>query len=496
MKENSTLSEIINHRIQKLSKIKDSGIPSFAYSFKANGTIQEVFSDQDSWIGELVSLCGRIVSFRKMGKACFIHIQSAGDKMQLYVKTDNLPEGVYDSIVRNLDIGDIIGISGEVFLTKTNELSVRVGSLSILSKNIRPLPNLKEKDGETFFSFNDKESRYRNRHLDLITNPETRNIFIKRASIIKQIREILDKRNFLEVETPCLQPLYGGASARPFITHHNTLDRKLYLRIASELYLKRLIVGGFDRVYEIGKNFRNEGMDKSHNPEFTMLEFYEAYSDVNDMISLTEHIFKKIAKSFNQSEVKFNGSLIDMKSDFKICTMKELFEKHINVNPIDLNDKDLNKIADKYGIDKKEYSHRGKLIEKIFSNLIEPNLIQPTFVTEYPVEISPLARYKRDDDSYQYVERFELFISGLEFANSFSELNDSFDQEERLLKQQSILKKGDSEAQVFDKDFIEVLEAGMPPTGGVGVGVDRMVMLFTEKDSIKDVIFFPSMRDE
>ena len=496
MKEKSSLSDIINHRIQKLNQIKESKIESFGYSFKQNANIKDILLDQSGWLGKKVKICGRIIALRKMGKACFIHIQIDGDKIQLYVKTSNLEENVYDSIVRNLDIGDIVGVSGEVFLTKTSELSIRANSLVILSKNIRPLPNLKEKDGEAFFAFNDKELRYRNRHLDLITNPETRSVFIKRASIIKEIRDILDGKGFLEVETPCLQPLYGGASARPFTTHHNTLDKDLYLRIASELYLKRLIVGGFDKVYEIGKNFRNEGMDKSHNPEFTMLEFYEAYSDVNDMICITEDIFKKIAKKMNSSKFKFNGNLIDLNNDFNIFTMKDLFEKYIDVNPIDLNDSDLNSLADKHGIDKEKYAHRGKLIEKLFSNLIEPNLIQPTFVTEYPVEISPLARYKRDDSSNKYVERFELFISGLEFANSFSELNDSFDQKERLLKQQSMLKKGDDEAQVFDREFIEVLESGMPPTGGVGVGIDRMVMLFAEQDSIKDVIFFPSMRDE
>ena len=496
MKENSTLSEIINHRIQKLTKIKESKIPSFGYSFKTNSTIEQIFIDQDKWIDKEAKLCGRIISLRKMGKACFIHIQSAGDKIQLYVKTDNLKEGIYDSIVRNLDIGDIIGVYGIVFLTKTNELSVRATYLTILSKNIRPLPNLKEKDGETFFAFNDKELRYRNRHLDLITNPEAVDIFVKRAAIIKEIRKKLDSRGFLEVETPCLQPLYGGASARPFTTHHNTLDKDLYLRIASELYLKRLIVGGIDKVYELGKNFRNEGMDKSHNPEFTMLEFYEAYSDVNDMILLTQDIFKGIAEHFDVETLNFNGNSINLKADFRVCSMKDLFKRYIKINPIELSDQDLYKLAEKYDIDKNKYPHRGKLIEKMFSNLVEPNLIQPTFVTEYPVEISPLARYKRDDDSKKYVERFELFISGLEFANSFSELNDSFDQESRLLKQQSMLKKGDDEAQTFDKEFIEVLEAGMPPTGGVGIGIDRLVMLFTEKDSIKDVIFFPSMRDE
>tara|TARA_B100002051_G_C16745995_1_gene647694 strand:- start:7117 stop:8607 length:1491 start_codon:yes stop_codon:yes gene_type:complete len=496
VKDNSSLSDIMNHRIEKLDKIKDSNVPSFDYSFKTSVKIGQILSNQKEWLDKEVKICGRIVSLRKMGKACFVHIQSSDDKIQLYVRTDNLPEKIYDSIARNLDIGDIIGVTGEVFLTKTEELSIKATLLTILSKNIRPLPNLKEKDGETFFSFNDKELRYRNRHLDLITNPETRNVFISRAAVIKKTREILDNRGFLEVETPCLQPLYGGASAQPFKTHHNTLDRDLFLRIASELYLKRLIVGGLDKVYELGKNFRNEGMDRSHNPEFTMLEFYEAYSDISDMITITEIIFKEIANTFSKTHFNFNNHTIDLISPFNILTMKELFEKHAKVNPIELKDTDLDNFAIKHGIDKEKYPHRGKIVEKLFSNLVEPYLIQPTFVTEYPVEISPLARYKRGDDSNQYVERFELFISGLEFANSFSELNDPFEQKNRLLNQQKMLQKGDAEAQVFDKDFIEVLEAGMPPTGGVGIGIDRMVMLFTEQDSIKDVIFFPSMRDE
>ena len=496
MKDNSSLSDIMNHRIEKLDKIKDSNVPSFDYSFKTSVKIGQILSNQKEWLDKEVKICGRIVSLRKMGKACFVHIQSSDDKIQLYVRTDNLPEKIYDSIARNLDIGDIIGVTGEVFLTKTEELSIKATLLTILSKNIRPLPNLKEKDGETFFSFNDKELRYRNRHLDLITNPQTRNVFISRAAVIKKTREILDNRGFLEVETPCLQPLYGGASAQPFKTHHNTLDRDLFLRIASELYLKRLIVGGLDKVYELGKNFRNEGMDRSHNPEFTMLEFYEAYSDISDMITITEIIFKEIANTFSKTHFNFNNHTIDLISPFNILTMKELFKKHAKVNPIELNDNDLDNFAIKHGIDKEKYPHRGKIVEKLFSNLVEPYLVQPTFVTEYPVEISPLARYKRGDDSNQYVERFELFIAGLEFANSFSELNDPFEQKNRLLNQQKMLQKGDAEAQVFDKDFIEVLEAGMPPTGGVGIGVDRMVMLFTEQDSIKDVIFFPSMRDE
>ena len=496
MSENKSLSEIINFRIEKLNKIKESKIKSFPYNFKYSCKIIELIKNQKDWTDKEFKICGRIISMRKMGKASFINIQDSQSKIQLYVKTINLPELVYDDIVRNLDIGDIIGVSGVLFYTKTKELSVKVSDLTLLSKNIRPLPNLKEKDGKTFFSYEDKELRYRNRHLDLITNPEIKVVFSIRSLIVKIIRNFLDSHGYLEVDTPVLQPIYGGASAKPFSTFHNTLEQKLYLRIASELYLKRLIVGGIEKVYEIGKNFRNEGMDKNHNPEFTMLEFYESYSDLDDMIILTESLFNEIAKNMNKKTFNFNGHKIDFSKKFTNISMKDLFVEHLGVNVIRCNDEELENICNKNDINYKKYPHRGKVIEKIFSNLIEPKLIQPTFVTDYPVEISPLARYKRTDETNTYVERFELFIAGVEIANSFSELNDSFDQKERLLKQQKLLDKGDSEAQVLDEDFIKVLETGMPPTGGVGIGVDRLVMIFSEQKTIKDVIFFPSMRPE
>jgi len=499
VKENKSLKDIINHRIEKLDKIKKSKIKSFPYSFKRDTVILGLHNDKNKWKNKEVKICGRIISFRKMGKACFIHIQDDLDnaKIQLYVKTDNLNEGVYDDIVRNLDIGDIIGVSGQLFYTKTEELSLKTSNLVLLSKNIRPLPNLKEKDGKTFFAYKDKELRYRNRHLDLITNPEIKDVFKMRAAVIKTIRKFLDLKGYLEVDTPVLQPLYGGASARPFTTFHNTLEQKLYLRIASELYLKRLIVGGIEKVYEIGKNFRNEGMDKNHNPEFTMLEFYESYSDLSDMMLLTESMFKTIAKRIGRETFLFNGHNIDFSKKFTVSSMKDLFAKHLGDNVIEKSDLELEKICKKNSIDYKKYPHKGKVIEKIFSQIVEPELVQPTFVTDYPVEISPLARYKRDNNEKKfYVERFELFISGVEIANCFSELNDPFEQKERLLKQQGLISKGDEEAQVLDEDFIQVLEAGMPPTGGVGIGVDRLVMIFLEQKSIKDVIFFPSMRPE
>jgi lysyl-tRNA synthetase class 2 len=494
--ENKNLKEIINFRIEKFKKIKESEVESFPYSFKYSCKVIDLIKNQKEWMDKSFKICGRVVSIRKMGKASFVNIQDGQTKIQLYVKTSNLPDLVYDDIVRNLDIGDIIGINGSLFYTKTNELSVKVSDLILLSKNIRPLPNLKEKDGKTFFSYEDKELRYRNRHLDLITNPEIKIIFSIRSLVFKIVRNFLDERGYLEVETPILQPIYGGASAKPFSTFHNTLEQKLYLRIASELYLKRLIVGGIEKVYEIGKNFRNEGMDKNHNPEFTMLEFYESYSDLNDMMKLTESLFRQIAKNLNKDIFEFNNNKIDLSKKFESMTMKDLFVKHVGINVIDCKDDELRDICIKNDIDYKKYPHRGKVVEKVFSNLVEPRLIQPTFVTDYPVEISPLARYKRNDNTNTYVERFELFISGVEIANSFSELNDSFDQRERLIKQQKLADNGDSEAQVLDEDFIKVLETGMPPTGGVGIGLDRMVMIFSEQKSIKDVIFFPSMRSE
>ncbi len=495
MSDNKNLNDLINARLDKLGKIKKSKIETFPYNFKQTCNIGQILEQQNKYLGKDIKIAGRIVSLRKMGKASFVHIQGSKNKIQIYTKSDRLPENVYDSIVRNLDIGDIVGISGIVFYTKTKEISVNAEDLFILAKNIRPLPNLKEKDGKTFFSFEDKEQRYRKRHLDLITNPSIKEVFRLRSSIIASIRKFLDSRNFLEVDTPVLQPIYGGANARPFTTFHNTLDQKLYLRIASELYLKRLIIGGIDKVYEIGKNFRNEGMDRNHNPEFTMLEFYQAYSDLNDMIEITESMFKKISSNLNKNKFSFNGYEIDISKKFNVISMKDLFVEFLGVNIIELDLKKLIEIASKNNIDIDKHKSRGKIIEKVFSQIVEPELIHPTFVIDYPVEISPLARFKRNDESQNYVERFELFISGVEIANSFSELNDPFEQKSRLISQQDLSNKGDDEAQVLDQDFIEALEAGMPPTGGVGIGIDRLVMFFLEQSSIKDVIFFPSMRN-
>ena len=378
-----------------------------------------------------------------------------------------------------------------MFYTKTKELTIKIKKIQILSKNIRPLPNMKEKEGSLFFNFDNKENRYYHRQLDLIVNSKSKDIFIKRSRIISFIRQILDKNDFLEVETPVLQPLYGGANARPFTTFHNSLDRKLYLRIATELYLKRLIVGGYEKVYEISKNFRNEGVDKSHNPEFTMLELYESYADVYDMAKLLEKLFKSLIKEFKIKEVMFNNEKIELNQKFKKETMNNLFKQYLNIDIFNITQKELIQLSKENGLSLKKNSTKGKVVEKLFSHVIEHHLIQPTFVFDYPRSISPLAKGKRNDSSNNIVERFELFIGGIEFANAFSELNDPREQKKRFDEQVKLKEMGDDEANVVDDNFLFALENAMPPTGGMGLGIDRLVMLLTEQTSIKDVILFP-----
>ncbi len=490
--DKKSLQQIINHRLEKLEKIRNAGHIVYAYEYNKVDDVKDI---NDKKIGEKINTAGRIVSQRKMGKASFIHIQDESSKIQIYLKNDLLADGIYDEVVRNLDLGDIVGCSGELFLTKTDELSIKADKLTILSKNLRPLPNLKEKEGVSFNSYDDKELRYRHRHLDLIANHDVKNIFKKRAQIIKSIRNYLDDKGYLEVETPALQPVYGGASARPFTTFHNSLDQSFFLRIADELYLKRLIIGGFEKVYEIAKNFRNEGMDRNHNPEFTSLEFYEAYSDVYTMMDFTEKLIKHTAMKVDSLKFTYDGHEINLNSKFEKKSMLELFKHYFNVDIKALDIKGLQEIAKKQNIDIDDTLNYGQLLDKIFGEIIEPDLIQPTFVYDYPAAISPLAKKKRDDCD-ALVERFELFICGMEFANSFSEQNDPIEQKERLLEQSALKDKGDDEAQILDDDFIEAMEAGMPPTGGVGVGIDRLVMLLTQKHSIKDVILFPALRRE
>ena len=493
--ENNSLKQVMVHRLEKLERIKDAGINPFPYKYPVSHNIESIIANQESLLDTPVSISGRIISFRKMGKASFIHIQDESSKLQAYAKNDILPDGIYDNIVRNLDLGDIIGISGDLFITKMGELTIKASGLEILSKNIRPLPNLKEKDGEAFNAFEDKELRYRHRHLDLIANPEVMNVFKERARIISALRSELDAQDFIEVETPILQSIYGGASARPFTTFHNTLDQKLFLRIADELYLKRLIIGGFTKVYEIAKNFRNEGMDRKHNPEFTALEFYQAYADVYDMMDLTESIIHNVAKTIDKKILNFSKHSIDITQAFIRKSMFDLLNEATGESLDSMDTSGLFLLAKAKNINVKKNMNYGQLLDAIFGALVEPNLVQPTFVTDYPKVISPLAKVSRDGNP-EIVERFELFIGGMEFANSFTELNDPIEQRNRLEAQSKLRDLGDDEAQVVDEEFLQAMETGMPPTGGVGIGVDRLVMLLTEQNSIKDVLLFPAMRPE
>ena len=433
------------------------------------------------------------MAMRKMGKASFFHIEDSDGRIQVYIKKDEVGDSLY-KIFKLLDIGDFIGVNGFVFKTKTKEISVHAKSITVLAKSIRPLPIVKEKDGETFDSFEDKEQRYRNRHLDLIVNPEVKEVFRKRTIITSALRSYLDNEGFLEVETPVLQPLYGGANARPFKTHHNTLDQTLYLRIADELYLKRLIIGGIDRVYELSKDFRNEGMDRNHNPEFTMLEWYEAYSDYNDQMNRVEDIIRFVANSIDKMKFDWGDVSIDLSKKFDRKPYLDLLKDATGEDLLEADIKKLRSVCKENSIEISNKENYGQLLDELMRRLVEPNLTQPVFIIDHPREISPLAKSHRSGE-VKLVERFELFIGGAEFANSFSELNDPLDQRDRLENQAKLREKGDDEAQPIDDSFIEAMECGMPPTGGVGLGVDRLVMLLTNNRSIRDVLLFPAMRN-
>ena len=484
------LNEIKKFRLEKLKFLKDNEIEPYPHNFNKKNNINDLKINADKLMENDISVAGRIISMRKMGKTTFLNLKDMSSKIQVYLKNDNLKDNEYDIVARKLDIGDIVGIKGVLFYTKTNELSIKALSLNLLSKNLHPLPNMKEKDNKLFFSFDDKEHRYRKRYLDLIINDDSKKTFISRFKIINNIREYLNLNDFIEVETPVLQPLYGGANAKPFKTYHNTLDQELFLRIADELYLKRLIVGGFERVYEISKNFRNEGMDKNHNPEFTMLEFYAAYNDVYDMMKLTEGMIKNLVSKLN---LEIDG--IDFKSDFSVYSFFEVLDKFSKNKISTMKTKDIHSLLKKNNITLDDSYGYAKSLDKAFSFFVEPNLINPTFIVDYPIELSPLAKVERNSNG-DIVERFELFMNKMEIANSFTELNNPIDQKNRFLDQQKLKDKGDDEAQVLDTDFIEALEVGMPPTGGVGIGIDRLVMILTNKKSIKDVILFPAMKNE
>jgi len=492
------LGVLIRRRQEELSELKKKGIEPFAYSYDINSDSDNIKTNFKEDEKRIVRIAGRIMAIRRMGKASFAHIQDCTGRIQIYLKKDDLGEN-YD-VFRLLDIGDIIGIEGYVFKTKTGEISVHTNSLTLLAKSLRPLPIPKETTDEAgnkiiHDQFSDKELRYRQRYLDLVVNPDVREVFMKRSKIISSMRKFLDYYEFLEVETPVLQPLYGGASARPFTTYHNTLDTTLYLRIADELYLKRLIIGGFNGVYEISKDFRNEGMDKMHNPEFTMMELYVPYKDYEWMMTFVEKMISSIClEVFGTVKFNFESYTINFTPPWKrIALVDELNEK-INANILTISFEELKKISTKFNIDADKIENKAKLVDELFSETIQKGIIQPTFVKDYPLELSPLAKKHRLKEGL--VERFEGVVCGREICNAFSELNDPIDQKKRFDEQMKMRESGDEEAQQIDEDFLKALEYGMPPTAGLGIGIDRLVMLLTNQASIRDVILFPQMKPE
>jgi len=491
-------NQLIEIRKEKLEKIREMGLNPYPYSYDKSHYSEEISDNFEKLEEQTVSVAGRIMSVRLMGKAAFCHLQDQQGRIQVYLRKNEIGDESFD-LFKILDIGDHIGVSGQVFKTRTGEISIFAKEIQLLSKSIRPLPIVKEseEDGERVVhdQFADKEMRYRQRYVDLVVNPEVKEVFILRSKIIRAIRDFLDDNGFLEVETPILQPVYGGAAARPFITHHNSLDMKLYMRIADELYLKRLIVGGLDRVYEFGKDFRNEGMDRFHNPEFTMLELYVAYRDYNWMMDFVEGIFNHVAeKVIGSSKIKLGDDEIDLSLPWKRLSMFEAIREYTGEDISQMDEAALRKTAQKLHVETGPEMGVGKIIDEIFGELVEPKLIQPTFMTDYPVEMSPLAKKHRHNP--RLVERFEPIIGGKEMANAFSELNDPLDQRQRFMEQMKLKERGDQEAQVLDEDYIRALETGMPPTAGLGIGIDRLIMLFTGQKSIRDVIFFPQMRPE
>ncbi len=481
------INEMLKIRREKLKELQEMGrnpflIEKFQYTHHST-TIKENFEELEE---KTVSVAGRIMSRRGHGKVSFMDLQDSKGRIQLFVKMDLIGEEEYKSLGL-LDIGDIVGVTGEVFKTKTGEISIRVRELTLLTKSLQILP-------EKFHGLKDPDLRYRQRYVDLIVNPEVKETFILRTKIIKAIREYLDERDFLEVETPILNTIAGGANARPFITHHNTLDIDMYLRIANELYLKRLIVGGFEKVYEMGRMFRNEGMSYKHNPEFTSIELYQAYADYEDMMKITEEIVAYAAeKALGTTKINYQGKEIDLTPPWNRMTMIEAVKKYTGVdfNEID-SDEEALKIAKEKGLEIKPGMKRGHVISEMFEEFCEVHLVQPTFITHHPVEVSPLA--KRNPEDPRLTNRFEAFINTWEIANAFSELNDPIDQKERFLEQVRQREAGDAEAHMMDYDFVNALEVGLPPTGGLGIGVDRLVMILTNQPSIRDVILFPTMK--
>lgn len=482
------LNQLMLVRREKLDKLKQEGKDPYKITkFNRTHKSKEIIDNYEELEGKEVVVAGRLMAKRIMGKASFCHIQDSEGKIQSYVSINELGEESYKAFKED-DIGDIIGIKGFVFKTKTGEISIHAKEVTLLSKSLRPLP-------EKFHGLKDTDLRYRQRYVDLIVNPEVKDTFKKRTEIIKEMRRILDEKEYVEVETPILNTIAGGASARPFITHHNSLDIDMYLRIATELYLKRLIVGGFDRVYEIGRIFRNEGMDLKHNPEFTSIELYQAYADLEDMMNITEELITKVAmKVLGTTKITYQGQEIDLTPGWRRITMIDAVKEATGVDFHTINtDEEAMEAAKKAGVPVDPIkTTRGDIIAAFFDEKVEETLIQPTFIYEYPIENSPLAKKMENDE--RMTQRFELFIGGREYANAFAELNDPIDQYERFLAQVKQREAGDDEANMMDTDFVTALEYGMPPTGGMGMGIDRLVMLLTDEASIRDVLLFPTMK--
>lgn len=497
------LSEQEIVRRNNLNELRAMGIdpyPAAEYPTDAFSTDIKAEYDENAVEKQQVCIAGRMMSRRIMGKASFIELQDSKGRIQVYITRDDIcpdeNKDLYNIVFKKLlDLGDFIGVKGFVFKTQTGEISVHAQEMVVLAKSLKPLPIVKMKDGEVYDSFDDPELRYRQRYVDLIVNSGVKETFLKRATVLKTLRAVLDEAGYTEVETPILQPIPGGASARPFITHHNTLDINLYLRIATELYLKRLIVGGFEGVYEIGKNFRNEGMDKSHNPEFTCMELYVQYKDYNWMMSFTEKLLERICIAVNGcTETVVDGNTISFKAPYRRLPILDAIKEKTGYDLNGKNEEEIREICKALNLEIDDTMGKGKLIDEIFGEFCEGTFIQPTFITDYPVEMSPLTKKHRKNPAL--TERFELMVNGKELANAYSELNDPIDQEERFVEQMRLSEKGDDEAMFIDQDFLRALQYGMPPTSGIGIGIDRLTMLMTGQTTIQEVLFFPQMRPE
>jgi lysyl-tRNA synthetase class 2 len=490
MKKSTT--EIISNKWEEIEELKREGIDPFGHSFFRTHKIKDLIeNNKNLQVGECcqgkVSIAGRLMALRTHGKAIFANIEDVSGRIQIYIKSNKIGENAF-KLFSKIGIGDILGVSGLIFKTRTGEVTIFVEEFILLCKSVRSLP-------EKWHGLKDVEIRYRKRYLDLMVNPSVREIFIKRSKVIQSIRNFLDSKGFLEVETPIMQPIPGGATARPFITHHNALHRDFYLRIAPELYLKRLLVGGLEKVYELSRNFRNEGISTKHNPEFTMLELYEAYGDYHSMMQITEELIVYILKNVLDSlEIEYRGNKIDFTLPWKRISMYKAIEDAVGIRVDKISPKDFSKVVKKFNLNTKSNINRGEIINELFEKYVEPTLIQPTFVIDYPLELSPLS--KQNKDNPELVERFELFISSMELVNAFTELNDPEEQKRRFEEQVAKKEAGDMESHFMDKDYVEALEYGMPPAGGLGLGIDRLMMLLTNSDSIKEVILFPQLKSK